>query len=70
MDTIEIVNREDEGSWHNVRWHVQGTFRGTFPLQKFPFDTQNLIIDIGLETGCGNLQPDLAGSGMSGSFSR
>ncbi|MBN2535100.1 MAG: hypothetical protein JXB88_19620 [Spirochaetales bacterium] len=69
LDTMEIIDREDEGNWHSIRWHIQGTFRGTFPLQNFPFDTQTLTLEIGLEGSYGNPRPDLAGSGMSKSFS-
>jgi hypothetical protein len=42
IEEQNIVSQEDEGAWHSIRWRVQGTFRGTFPLHKFPFDQQKL----------------------------
>lgn len=39
----EVAN-ESDGKWHSIQYHVQGTFRGTFPLQKFPFDKQQFKI--------------------------
>jgi ABC-type transport system substrate-binding protein len=65
----ELVSEENDGEWHSVKWHIQGTFRGTFPLQTFPFDRQNLKIQIDLPEERGILVPDLAGSGMAKVFS-
>lgn len=63
------IKRERDGAWNSVIWRVQGTFRGTFPLQKFPFDSQDLTIQIDLPEEEGMLLPDLAGSGMPEQFS-
>jgi ABC-type transport system substrate-binding protein len=63
------VARENDGDWRSVRWRVQGTFRGTFPLQDFPFDTQEIPIELGLPVEHGRLLPDLSGSGMADRFS-
>lgn len=69
IESREEVARESDGNWHGVRWRVQGTFRGTFPLHRFPFDTQELTIQIVAPPSAGELVPDLAGSGMEESFS-
>lgn len=66
---LEVISKESEGSWNSVQWRLQGTFRGTFPLHNFPFDKQQLSIDIVLPKKAGTLQPDLAGSGMANKFS-
>lgn len=63
------IKRERDGEWNSVIWRIQGTFRGTFPLQKFPFDSQDLNIQIDLPESEGMLLPDLAGSGMPEQFS-
>ncbi|NJK62917.1 MAG: hypothetical protein HC921_09795 [Synechococcaceae cyanobacterium SM2_3_1] len=65
----EEVMREDEGNWHSIRWRIQGTFRGTFPLHRYPFDRQDLRIQVDLPDTQGPLLPDLAGSGMTDQFS-
>jgi len=69
IEKMDEIAKESDGNWHSVRWHIQGTFRGTFPLQKFPFDVQNLRIQIDLPKEEGGIVPDLAGSGMSSQFS-
>lgn len=69
IEEQNIVSQEDEGAWHSIRWRVQGTFRGTFPLHKFPFDQQKLKVEIDLPKEQGQLLPDLAGSGMAKQFS-
>ena len=69
IDLREELSREREGDWNSVKWRVQGTFRGTFPLQSFPFDHQTLKIQIDLPAEYGFLMPDLAGSGMAEEFS-
>jgi hypothetical protein len=69
LERFEELSRESDGDWHSVRWRAQGAFRGTFPLQPFPFDTQKLPIDLGLQNDARALAPDLAGSGMASSFS-
>lgn len=61
--------REEDGDWRSVRQRIQGTFRGTFPLQRFPFDTHRLRIDLELPEAFGQFLPDLAGSGMAPRFS-
>jgi ABC-type transport system substrate-binding protein len=63
------VARESDGDWRSVRWRVQGAFRGTFPLHRFPLDHQQLKIQLELPAGRGELVPDLAGSGMAPAFS-
>src|SRR3954466_5068351 len=35
IEQKDEVARESDGDWRMVRWHMQGTFRGTFPLQRF-----------------------------------
>src|SRR5205823_7213847 len=52
-----------------LRWRVIGVFRGTFPLQAFPFDSQHLRLEIAMPESSGVLVPDLASSGMASSFS-
>ncbi len=69
IDSLQEIARENEGDWQSVRWHAQGTFRGNFPLQDFPFDRQELRIEFGLPKEEGILVPDLAGSGMNSQFS-
>ncbi len=69
IEEQNIVSQEDEGDWHSIRWRIQGTFRGTFPLHKFPFDQQKLKVEIDLPKEQGQLLPDLAGSGMAKQFS-
>jgi peptide/nickel transport system substrate-binding protein len=69
LDRFDEVSRESEGDWHSVRWRAVGTFRGTFPLQRFPFDTQRLRVRVSLPQDKGELVPDLASSGMSEAFS-
>jgi len=69
IDKQDEVGREDEGDWHTIRWRVQGTFRGSFPLQYFPFDRQQIRLQIDLPQDEGVIVPDLAGSGMAKEFS-
>jgi len=65
----EEQEKESDGEWHSVRWRVQGTFRGTFPLQTFPFDRQQLRISLALPDDAAHLSPDLGSSGMAKQFS-
>ncbi|HOV13256.1 MAG TPA: ABC transporter substrate-binding protein [Spirochaetota bacterium] len=69
IDTMDEISKEKDGAWNSVKWHIQGVFRGTFPLQKFPFDKQQLVIQIDIPREYGDLVPDLAGSGMAEKFS-
>ncbi|MFO0599981.1 MAG: ABC transporter substrate-binding protein [Myxococcaceae bacterium] len=69
VDAKTDLGRDDDAQWHSVQWRVQGTFRGDFPLQAFPFDTQTLPVVLGLDRAQGLLQPDLGASGMSPRFS-
>jgi ABC-type transport system substrate-binding protein len=69
VDSKEEEGTEDDGAWHAVRWRVQGTFRGEFPVHDFPFDRQTLSVVFGLPVEEGQLVPDLGASGMSPSFS-
>ncbi len=69
IEKQDELSSEHDGTWHSVRWRVQGTFRGTFPLHRFPFDTQRLLVELELPDDKGTLVPDLAGSGMASKFS-
>lgn len=69
IDSMTEISRESDGDWRGVRWRVQGTFRGTFPLHEFPFDRQQLRITFELPSTRGELVPDLSGSGMASEFS-
>ncbi len=69
IDNMEEISKEKDGKWNSVKWHIQGVFRGTFPLQRFPFDKQSLTIEIDIPKRYGEIAPDLAGSGMAGKFS-
>ncbi len=69
LDQKEDLGAEVDGDWHSTQWRVQGTFRGEFPVNDFPFDRQTLPIVIGLDEHDGVLVPDLSASGMSPSFS-
>ncbi|MBL8922698.1 MAG: hypothetical protein JNJ54_27870 [Myxococcaceae bacterium] len=69
VDSKDELGAEDEAGWHSVKWRVQGTFRGEFPVHDFPFDRQTLPITFGLDVTDGVLVPDLASSGMSPAFS-
>jgi ABC-type transport system substrate-binding protein len=69
LDGKDELSNESEGDWRTVQWRVQGTFRGEFPLQDFPFDAQTLSIDVSLPESAGHLVPDLAASGMAERFS-
>lgn len=69
LDSREELSKESEGDWRTVQWRVQGTFRGEFPLQDFPFDEQTLSLDLSLPSTAGHLVPDLAASGMAPVFS-
>ncbi|OHD56219.1 MAG: hypothetical protein A2Y33_00160 [Spirochaetes bacterium GWF1_51_8] len=69
IDRMTMDGVENDGNWHSILWHVQGTFRGTFPLQRFPFDRQTLKIQIEIPGDGYEIMPDLAGSGMSQEFS-
>ncbi|MGC4088743.1 MAG: ABC transporter substrate-binding protein [Polyangiaceae bacterium] len=66
---FNLVSEESDGAWHSARWRVRGTLRGEFPLQRFPFDRQTLSIALELPATMGDLQPDLAGSGVRERFS-
>ncbi len=65
-DVLATTNDDD---WHSARWRIRGTFRGDFPVKRFPFDTQRVAIQLELPRQMGDLTPDLAGSGISSSFS-
>ena len=69
--TVEqtFLEEERDGDWHSARWRVRGTFRGQFPLQRFPFDTQTIAITLELPERHGELTADLAASGMAERFS-
>ncbi|HEY8207375.1 MAG TPA: ABC transporter substrate-binding protein [Myxococcaceae bacterium] len=69
IDNKDEQERESDGEWHSIRWRVQGTFRGTFPLQTFPFDRQQLRITLALPDDAAHLAPDLGSSGMAKQFS-
>lgn len=69
VDSKDALGRESDAAWHSVKWRVQGTFRGDFPLQAFPFDRQTLPVVLGLAETEGVLVPDLGASGMSPAFS-
>lgn len=77
LDTREVVERESDGDWHSVRWHVQGTFRGRFDLHEFPYDRQpvEVVVELpgeellGLDGRAFRLLPDAAASGMAADFS-
>lgn len=69
IDKMEITNRETENDWHSVRWRVQGTFRGNFPLFDYPFDRQKITLALDMPAEWGELIPDQAGSGMNPKFS-
>jgi ABC-type transport system substrate-binding protein len=69
IDSKEDLGRENDAAWHSVKWRVQGTFRGDFPLHAFPFDRQTLPVVFGLQESEGVLVPDLGASGMSSAFS-
>lgn len=69
IDSMEEISKEKDGAWNSVKWHIQGVFRGTFPLQKFPFDRQQLVIQVEIPSEIGEIVPDLAGSGMEKKFS-
>ena len=69
IDHQEIILQESDNNWHSVRWRVQGTFRGNFPLQDFPFDNQTIRLEVDLPAEWGELIPDQAASGMSKEFS-
>ena len=69
LDVHEELGKESDARWHAVQWRVQGTFRGEFPLQAFPFDRQTLPIVLSLPGSQGLLEPDLGASGMSPRFS-
>lgn len=69
IDSKEELGTESDGRWHSTQWRLQGTFRGDFPVQDFPFDQQRLPIVFGLRRSAGELVPDLAASGMRPSFS-
>ncbi|MCC6337302.1 MAG: hypothetical protein IT380_25320 [Myxococcales bacterium] len=69
LDAKDELGEEHDGDWHSVRWRVQGTFRGEFPVHAFPFDVQTLPVAFGLDEEDGVLLPDLGASGMSPRFS-
>ena len=57
VEKKELLSKESDKLWHSVMWRVQGTFRGNFPLHRFPFDTQKLRIEVELPDESGI--PDL-----------
>lgn len=65
----DILETESDEDWHSARWRVRGTLRGDFPVQNFPFDQQKLTVQLELPRHLGDLTPDLAGSGISSTFS-
>ncbi|MDH5654894.1 MAG: ABC transporter substrate-binding protein [Spirochaetia bacterium] len=69
IGSIDLISTESDGPWKSVRWRIQGVFRGSFPLNKFPFDTQTLPIELEIPSTLGELKPDLTGSGMNQGFS-
>jgi ABC-type transport system substrate-binding protein len=69
IDNMEIVHKEYDHGWNSVKYRIQASFRGIFPLQDFPFDKQTLRIGFSLDETLGELHPDLAGSGMNEKFS-
>lgn len=69
VDSKEELGAESDGQWRSVRWRVQGTFRGDFPVGAFPFDRQTLPVVFGLDESEGELVPDLGASGMNPRFS-
>lgn len=69
VDSKEELGQEHDGDWRALRWRVQGTFRGDFPVHAFPFDRQTLPVVFGLPESEGQLVPDLGASGMSSAFS-
>lgn len=69
IDSKELISRESDHNWHSARWRLQGTFRGNFPLVDFPFDEQQIAINIDMPVEGGELIPDQAASGMSKQFS-
>ncbi|HEY9723028.1 MAG TPA: ABC transporter substrate-binding protein [Oscillatoriaceae cyanobacterium] len=70
VNNQNLLATESDGDWHSARWRVQGTFRGTFPLQMFPFDRQKLTIDVELPADSPDtIAPDLVESGMAHHFS-
>lgn len=69
IDNMEIVHKEYDHGWNSVKYRIQASFRGIFPLQDFPFDKQTLRIGFSLDETLGQLHPDLAGSGMNEKFS-
>ncbi len=69
IESREEQERESDGDWHSIRWRVQGTFRGTFPLHSFPFDRQQLKVELALPQDSAHLLPDLGSSGMAQQFS-
>ncbi len=69
IESKDELGTESDGQWRSVRWRVQGTFRGDFPVHAFPFDRQTLPVVFGLEESEGMLVPDLGDSGMNPVFS-
>jgi ABC-type transport system substrate-binding protein len=69
IDKKDEVSRESDGSWHSVMWRVQGTFRGDFPVHRFPFDHHELPIGFSMPLSEAVLVPDLGASSMSPRFS-
>lgn len=69
IENRDELARESDGDWRMVRWRVQGTFRGMFPLHRFPFDEQQLKLELALDDPARTLVPDLAASGMNPAFS-
>jgi len=69
IENIETVHKEYDHGWNSIKYRVQASFRGIFPLQDFPFDKQTLRISFSLDETLGELHPDLAGSGMNEKFS-
>lgn len=69
IESKDELSTESDGDWRSVRWRVQGSFRGTFPLHDYPFDSQRISIDLALPEAAGTLVADLAGSGLAEQFS-
>ena len=62
----KLLGEEADGEWHSARWRVRGTFRGEFPVQRFPFDAQTVSLVFELPARTAELLPDLAGRVRTG----
>ncbi len=69
--TIErrwVVESREAGRWKRVLWRVTARLHGRFPLERFPFDRQTLVLAVehpGLAAGALSLQPDVEGTGVA-----